>query len=94
MWLADRGDTSHVDADPLRALHGMVDLLAMILDDEGPHRVGDQLPAASSRGPIEDMWRIDHPRVREVLEVVGRHHPDKALAKAARRSLAKLRSRA
>lgn len=94
MWLAERGDTSHVDADPLRALHGMVDLLAMVLDDEGPHRVGDQLPAASSRGPLEDMWRIDHPRVREVLEVVGRHHPDKALAKAARRSLAKLRSRA
>jgi hypothetical protein len=93
MWLAERGDTSHVDADPLRSLHGMVDMLAMVIDGSGPHAVVDHLPAGAAGGPIEDMWRLDHPRVREVLEAVGRHHPDKTLAKTGRRSLAKLRSR-
>ena len=94
LWLAERGDTSHVDAEPLRSLHGMVDMLAMVIDGSGPHAVVDHLPAAASGGPIQDMWRLDHPRVRDVLEAVGRHHPDKTLAKTARRSLAKLRSRA
>jgi hypothetical protein len=94
MWLADRGDTSHVDADPRRALHGMLDLLTVTLDDDGPEEMVAHLPAGASVGPLEDMWRLDHDRVREVLEVVGRHHPDKATAKAARRSPTKLRSRA
>jgi hypothetical protein len=94
MWLAERGDSAIVDAEPLRALHGMVDLIAGGLDDAGPEQVVGMLPASGSVGPLEDMWRLDHPRVREVLEVVGRVHPDKTVAKTARRSLAKLRSRA
>lgn len=93
-WLAERGDTFHLDADPLRALHRMVDSLALTLDAVNPDALAAHLPAKSSAGPVGDMWRFDHPRVREVLEVIGRHHPDKALAKTARRSLAKLRSRA
>lgn len=93
MWLSDRGDEALADAEPLRALHGMVDLFAAALDDGGPEELNAQLPAGGSEGPLEDMWRLEHPRVREVLEVVGRHHSDKTVAKTARRSLAKLRSR-
>lgn len=92
MWLSGRGDAL-AEAEPLRALHGIVDLFAAALDDGGPEQLTAQLPAGGSEGPLEDMWRLEHPRVREVLEVVGRHHPDKAVAKTARRSLAKLRSR-
>ncbi|MCD2187884.1 hypothetical protein [Actinomycetospora soli] len=93
MWLAERGDSAIVDAEPLRALHGMVDLIAGGLDDAGPEQVVAMLPAGGAEGPLEDMWRLDHPRVREVLEIVGRTHPDRTVAKTARRSLAKLRSR-
>jgi hypothetical protein len=72
----------------------MVDLIALTLDAVSPDALAAHLPAESATGAVGNMWRLDHPRVREVLEVVGRHHPDKTLAKTARRSLAKLRSRA
>jgi hypothetical protein len=40
------------------------------------------------------IWRLDHPRLPDVLEAIGGHHPDKAVAKAARKALMKHKSRA
>jgi hypothetical protein len=39
------------------------------------------------------MWRLDHPDLADVLKALGDHHPDKALAKAARKAAFKARSR-
>jgi hypothetical protein len=34
---------------------------------------------------LHGIWRLDHPRLPDVLQVVGAHHPVKAVAKAAAR---------
>lgn len=93
-WLADRGETGPVHEDPLRALVATVELLAIELDEHGPEAMVAALPADSVGATLDDLWRAAHPRVGDVLEVTGRHHPNKLMAKSARRSLAKWRSRA
>ena len=92
-WLADRGDPGPLQEDPVRALIATVELLAVELDEQGPDAMVAALPVDTARGVLDDLWRTAHPRVGDVLEVAGRHHPEKAIAKAARRSLAKWRSR-
>jgi hypothetical protein len=44
-------------------------------------------------GFFADAWRIEHPATAAVLEAVGRLHPDRALAKQARKAAFKARSR-
>ncbi|MER5969922.1 hypothetical protein ABT112_09315 [Streptomyces sp. NPDC002055] len=43
-------------------------------------------------GFFEAAWRVDHPAAAEVLEAMGRLHPDKKLAKEARKAAFKARS--
>jgi hypothetical protein len=81
--------------EPDRLLAGLVDVLGATLDGGEPEDVllavqhdEDMLPQL-----IDTLWRIDHPSVGEVLEVIGEHHPAKAVAKAARKALMKHRSR-
>ncbi|MEU6646018.1 hypothetical protein ABZ863_26185 [Saccharomonospora sp. NPDC046836] len=45
-------------------------------------------------GLLEQMWRVDHPDVCEVLNLLGQHHPDKTVAKAARKVAFKAADRA
>lgn len=40
----------------------------------------------------EQLWKVDHPATAEVLAALGRLHPDKRAAKAARRAANKARS--
>ncbi|RKN42419.1 hypothetical protein [Streptomyces hoynatensis] len=49
--------------------------------------------AAQHSGFFERAWRTDHPATAEVLDAVGRLHPDKQLAKQARKAAFKSRSR-
>jgi hypothetical protein len=42
---------------------------------------------------LDEIWRIDHPRLPEVLQAIGAHHRNKAVAKAARKALIRHRSR-
>ncbi|GLW97256.1 hypothetical protein [Microtetraspora sp. NBRC 16547] len=42
---------------------------------------------------IPEMGRADHPDSLAVLEMLGRHHPDVVIAKAARKTAMKVRSR-
>ncbi|GAB2924408.1 hypothetical protein GCM10022245_66370 [Streptomyces mayteni] len=44
-------------------------------------------------GFFDRAWRTDHPATADVLEAVGRLHPDKQLAKQARKAAFKSRSR-
>ncbi|MFC4497286.1 hypothetical protein ACFPA8_24450 [Streptomyces ovatisporus] len=44
-------------------------------------------------GFFDKAWRVDHPATAEVLEAMGRVHPDKQTAKEARKAAFKSRSR-
>ncbi len=43
---------------------------------------------------MESLWRIENPHTSPVLDAIGRAHPDKAVAKAARKALFKRNSAA
>ncbi|WP_055483610.1 hypothetical protein [Sphaerimonospora mesophila] len=42
---------------------------------------------------VPEMGRVDHPDTLAVLEMLGRHHPDPLIAKTARKTAMKVRSR-
>lgn len=95
-WLAARG----LDAPALthdEVLWVTVDMLALALPAAEADPDGFAENIAVSGPPahlIEDMWRVDHPDVVEVLELLGNSLPDQATAKAARKAAFKARSRA
>ena len=77
----------------------LVDLLASIVGQEGD-QVTAHLAAMSSRGSTEgqvmlvsDLWHCEHPRVVDALDLLGRHHPDSAVAREARKSAMLARGR-
>jgi hypothetical protein len=95
-WLAARGlPAPQLTQDEL--LWVSVDMLALAISaaEEDPEIFAENMAAS---GPpahmIEDMWRVDHPDVVEVLELLGRSIPDSTVAKAARKAAFKARSRA
>ncbi|GGO81358.1 hypothetical protein [Wenjunlia tyrosinilytica] len=74
-----------------------VDTLAAQLADDD-----EELLAELVRGiPVREQpdsfftaaWQVDHPATAEVLEALGRLHPDRAVAKEARKAAFKARSR-
>lgn len=94
-WMAERGAIDPDTVDPIRFLHGLVDVLAAALDAAGPEEVVAMVDAGGGSGPQEflgALWRLEHPRVADVLEAVGSQHPVKAVAKAARKALVQHRS--
>ncbi|CAM5240759.1 hypothetical protein [Streptomyces fumanus] len=48
--------------------------------------------AAQHSGFFDTAWRVDHPATADVLEAMGRLHPDKKVAKEARKAAFKARS--
>jgi hypothetical protein len=70
------------------------------VDDEGEYepaalakRLGEAIPAGREPAAFEMMARVPHPDAANVLTVIGRYHPDKKIAKAARKSAYKAASR-
>ncbi len=70
------------------------------LNDDADHepealakRLGEAIPAGQEPSVFELMARIPHPEAADVLTVIGRHHPDKKIAKLARKSAYKAASR-
>lgn len=95
-WLTARGLTApQLSQEEL--LWVSIDMLALALPaaEEDPEIFAENMFAS---GPpahlIEEMWRVDHPDVVDVLELLGRSLPDGTLAKAARKAAFKARSRA
>ncbi|GAA0359008.1 hypothetical protein GCM10009530_05350 [Microbispora corallina] len=94
-WLSSRG----LDAPaltPEEVLWVSVDMLALALPAAEADPEGFAENIAASGPPahlIEDMWRVEHPDVVEVLELLGNTLPDRAAAKAARKAAFKARSR-
>jgi hypothetical protein len=70
------------------------------LDDDAEHeptvlaeRLGEAIPAGRELMTFEMMARVPHPDAPKVLTVIGRYHPDKKIAKLARKSAYKAASR-
>ena len=70
------------------------------LDEDAGHDPADlaqqlreAIPAGQEPAVFEVMARTPHPDAANVLTVIGRHHPDKKIAKAARKSAYKAASR-
>ncbi|MCW2878759.1 MAG: hypothetical protein JWQ95_2859 [Sphaerisporangium sp.] len=53
------------------------------------HDIG---PAPVLSSLLEVIWKVPHPHVEELLEAISEAHPDKQVAKAAKRALFKARS--
>lgn len=75
----------------------LTDVLAGTADENDPEGIADQLsnavPAGEEHQIFEVMWRLDHPQVHDVLTLLGKHHPDKKVAKAARKAAFKVAPR-
>ncbi|WP_062351261.1 hypothetical protein [Herbidospora yilanensis] len=94
-WLSAR----RLGAPPLtedEMLWVSVDMLALAIPaaEADPESFAENM-AASGPSPevIEDMWKVEHPDVVQVLELLGHTLPDRNAAKAARKAAFKARSR-
>ena len=56
-------------------------------------QLGDSVPDGQEEMMFGVMARLPHPDVADVLTLIGQHHPDKKVAKAARRSAYRASSR-
>jgi hypothetical protein len=74
----------------------LTDVLAATSEAEGPEHIAEQLrdavPSGQEEHIFELMWRLPHPAAGEVLTMLGTHHPDKRIAKAARKAAFKVAS--
>ncbi|MGV9777107.1 hypothetical protein [Streptosporangium sp. NPDC003464] len=95
-WLSSRGLAAPALSQE-EVLWMSVDMLALAISaaEDDPETFAENMAAS---GPpahvIEEMWRVDHPEVVEVLELLGRSLNDQSVAKAARKAAFKARSRA
>ncbi|MDQ0814110.1 hypothetical protein QFZ63_005824 [Streptomyces sp. B3I7] len=95
VWLAERG-AADVPAPPESMVFWLtIDTVAAQLAAEGNSSELRELVeglAAGHSGFFEAAWRVEHPATAEVLEAMGRLHPDKRVAKEARKAAFKARS--
>ncbi|MGY0487272.1 hypothetical protein [Streptomyces sp. WG-D5] len=97
VWLAEHGfaDVPAPSQDLVFWL--TVDTIAAQLSLEGNSEELQALVeglAAQHGGFFAAAWRVEHPATAEVLEAMGRLHPDKKVAKEARKAAFKARSAA
>ncbi|SEN65989.1 hypothetical protein SAMN05216267_10081 [Actinacidiphila rubida] len=97
VWLTERGapDVPAPDADMVFWL--TIDTVAAQLAADDDVELVRELVrdlVARHEGFFDAAWRVDHPATAEVLEAMGRLHPDRGVAKDARKSAFKARSRA
>ncbi|NJQ02141.1 hypothetical protein [Streptomyces zingiberis] len=103
VWLAERGAAGVPAPSEDLVFWLTVDTLAAQLG-AGDARPGDPAGTAALEALVEGLvgrhsgfldaaWQVDHPATGEVLEAMSRLHPDRAVAKAARRAAYKARTR-
>jgi len=97
VWLAEHGATDIPEPSETMVFWLTVDTLAAQLateDDSEELRDLVRGLVDQSGGFFESVWKVDHPATADVLEAMGRLHPDKKAAKEARKAAFKARSRA
>ncbi|MCP3822832.1 hypothetical protein NLX86_33570 [Streptomyces sp. A3M-1-3] len=96
VWLAERG-AAGVPAPPESMVFWLtIDTIAAQLGAEGDSAELQGLVeglVGQHSGFFEAAWRVDHPATPDVLEAMGRLHPDKRTAKEARKAAFKARSK-
>jgi hypothetical protein len=96
VWLTERGAGDVPAPDAAMVFWLTVDTLAAQLGaDDDPTLLADLVRDLVARhdGFFDAAWRVDHPATADVLDAMGRLHPDRKLAKDARKAAFKARSR-
>jgi hypothetical protein len=85
--------------EPAEIAYLLVDLLAATADQLGAYDevaagelFASVVPPGQEQEVLAAAWRLPHPQTYEVLTLIGTHHPDKQVAKAARTAAHKARS--
>ncbi|MFJ6081799.1 hypothetical protein ACIQI8_10370 [Streptomyces sp. NPDC092369] len=95
VWLAEHGAADVPAPSEAMIFWLTIDTIAAQLAAEGN---SDELQAlvqglaAQHGGFFAAAWRVEHPATADVLEAMGRLHPDKRIAKEAKRAAFKARS--
>ncbi|MGP4091928.1 hypothetical protein ACTWQJ_47295, partial [Streptomyces sp. KR55] len=95
VWLTEHGFTDVPPPSEAMVFWLTVDTLAAQLAAEGNSEELRALVeglAQQHSGFFAAAWRVDHPATADVLEAMGRIHPDKKIAKQARKAAFKARS--
>ncbi|QFG25868.1 hypothetical protein [Actinomadura sp. WMMB 499] len=97
MWLASAGDAAGRELTRDEYLWVFVDTVAGMLEaadaaEAVAAALADVPPETDMAAMADELWRIEHPDLVEVLEALGDHHPDRAVAKTARTAAYKARS--
>jgi hypothetical protein len=73
----------------------LTDTLVATSDDPGelPQQIRDSIPPGQEQQAFDAISLSPHPDAASVLSMIGKHHPDKRIAKAARKSAYKVASR-
>ncbi|TBO60019.1 hypothetical protein EYS09_08820 [Streptomyces kasugaensis] len=98
VWLAERAVPGIPEPSQDMIFWLTVDTIAAQLDTEDEEATAELHELVRSltdqhSGFFETAWRVDHPATADVLEAMGRLHPDKKAAKEARKAAFKARSR-
>ncbi|WP_431047847.1 hypothetical protein ACQUSR_26025 [Streptomyces sp. P1-3] len=96
VWLAEHGAAEVPEPPEDMVFWLTIDTIAAQLAADGDSAELRDLVAGlvgRSEGFFDTAWRVDHPATAEVLEAMGRLHPDKKTAKEARKAAFKARSR-
>ncbi|MET8133108.1 hypothetical protein [Streptomyces sp. NPDC005251] len=95
VWLSERGAPDVPPPSEAMVFWLTIDTVAAQLAAEGN---SDELQslveglAQQHSGFFDTAWRVEHPAAPDVLEAMGRLHPDKKVAKEARKAAFKARS--
>ncbi|MFG2831577.1 hypothetical protein ACGFWI_29595 [Streptomyces sp. NPDC048434] len=98
VWLAERALPGIPEPSQEMIFWLTVDTIAAQLDSADEDATGElrdlvQGLTDQHSGFFDTAWRVDHPATADVLEAMGRLHPDKKAAKEARKAAFKARSR-
>ncbi|UKY49466.1 hypothetical protein [Streptomyces inhibens] len=98
VWLAERALPGIPEPSEGMIFWLTVDTIAAQLDSADENAVPElrelvQGLTDQHSGFFDTAWRVDHPATADVLEAMGRLHPDKKAAKEARKAAFKARSR-
>jgi hypothetical protein len=94
VWLHEHGEEAELG--PADRTWLLVDLGAGLLEEADPRDVVAELlpdvPPEAQAEIVAGLWRVDHPGVIDLLTTLSEHHPDPAVARAARKAAFKARS--
>jgi hypothetical protein len=94
VWLHEHGEEAELTPEDRTWL--LVDLGAGLLEEADPRDVVAELlpdvPARTQAEIVASLWQVGHPGVTDLLTALGEHHPDPAVARAARKASFKARS--